>query len=155
MVIVRCIFIVIVIGVLISTIKYSIFVTDQPSMYFHSAYIPTCKEYPFLMWKKRDYFSYFYFHGKIFPCSWKYISMFLEMYFHTLGNIFLDVKEEISVLIFPCSSFTCPCSILLWNPFPSVVHHTSVDVHQQVVENYDQIQAALSNLDSLLHQQVQ
>lgn len=49
MVIVRCIFIVIVIGVLMSTIKYSISVTSPPSMYFHSAYIPTCKEYPFLM----------------------------------------------------------------------------------------------------------
>ena len=91
MVIVRCIFIVIVIGVLMSTIKYSISVTSPPSMYFHSAYIPTCKEYPFLMWKKRSLnFLYFRVLGNIFPCSWNI--------FHVLGNIFLC-----SWNIFPCS----------------------------------------------------
>ena len=103
MVIVRCIFI--VIGVLMSTIKYS---AIRISVYFRSPYLPTCKEYHFLVSKKRNYYistcmfleMYFYFLGNVFPRSWKCISTFLEMNFHVFGNIFLDVRKDKSGLIY-------------------------------------------------------
>jgi len=80
MVIVRCIFIVIVIGVLIFTIKYSIFVTTAIRVFSLICIYSHEQRISFLDVKEEKLFLIF--------------SMFLEIYFHILGNIFPDVRQE-------------------------------------------------------------
>ena len=93
MVIVRCIFI--VIGVLMSTIKYSAIRVFPLSIFTHLQRIS-------FLGVKEEKLLYFYMYvlGNVFLFSWKCISTFLEMNFHVFGNIFLDVRKDKSGLIY-------------------------------------------------------